>query len=129
MFIKESTTSIKVYFIIISILGGYSGLTWMFDGVNPLQKILAVLGILLGLCFFLSAVRLETFLSRNIEFIFFILVASGVFLGLKLLFNIFTGFRFFALLQFAVGVAIFRYLHKNVKRLSIEGEKKGNEKK
>lgn len=125
MLMKESTASIKVYFIIISILGGYSGLTWMFDGVNPFQKILAVLGILLALCFFLSAVRLETFLSRNIEFILFVLVASGVFLGFKLLFDIFTGFRFFALLQFVVGVTIFRYLHKNVKRLSLEKELKG----
>ena len=125
MLIKESTTSIRVYFIIISILGGYSGLTWLLDGVTPLQKILAVLGILLGLCFFLSAVRLETFLSRNIEFIFFVLVASGVFLGLKLLFNIFTGFSLFVLLQFVVGVTIFRYLHKSVKRLSLEKELKG----
>jgi hypothetical protein len=120
MLIKESTTSIKVYFIVISILGGYSGLTLMFDEGNPLQKILAVLGILLALCFFVSAVRLETFLSRNIEFIFFVLVASGVFLGIKLLYDIFTGFRFFVLLQFVVGVMIFRYLYKNVKCLSNE---------
>lgn len=120
MLIKESTTSIKVYFIIISILGGYSSLTLMLDGVNTLQKILAVLGFLLAMGFFVSAVRLETFLSKNVEFIFFVLVASGVFLGIKLLFDIFTGFRFFVLLQFAVGVMIFWYLHKNVTRLSNE---------
>jgi hypothetical protein len=122
MLIKENTTSIKVYFIVISILGGYSNLTLIFDGVNPLQKILAVFGILLALCFFVSAVRLETFLSRNIEFIFFVLVTSGVFLGIKLLYDIFTGFRFFVLLQFVVGVMIFWYLHKNVRRLSQEKE-------
>jgi hypothetical protein len=123
MLIKESTTSIKVYFIIISILGGYSSLTLILDGVNLLQKILAVLGILLALGFLVSAARLETFLSRNIEFIFFVLTASGVFLGLKLLLYVFTGFKFFVLLQFVLGVTIFWYLHKNVKRLSIEGEK------
>lgn len=121
---KEGVGSLSVYFILISILIGYTHFRPILAGDNLREEIFGILGILLALCFFFIGVKLKSFISGNVEFIFFIFVIAVIFFAIKSIFAILTGSDVLTFLQPIIGALVFWYLFTNIKRLAQEEQNK-----
>ncbi|MBS2040392.1 hypothetical protein JST97_35720 [bacterium] len=129
---KESTGSLRAFFIVIGLLGMIGGGLGML-GVLVLLAAKPVWGVLLGACvvinlalslaYFYCGVKLPELLKTNVGFVLKVLYASLTMTGVGTLVNIVLGlFTVGGLLPTLISVLISIYLINSVKRLSLQRE-------
>lgn len=132
---KESVRSLQAYFIVVSLLAGYSNATTLIDENQPfmLLKILAAVGLAFAVAFLVAGLTLKKVLVTASGSLLLLVVCQGIFtlvktaLALWLVYDIvgsamFEMIGWMPLLWPGLTVLICVYLFASVKRLAREAK-------
>jgi hypothetical protein len=119
---KETLTSLRAYFGVVSLLGLYgNGMVLTHSAANTLGPVLGLIGLAFSIAYLLIAIR--QLLARSPQVVTSTLWASLGFLGLNFLLSLVTGFQIGELIRAAIGTLIILYLLANTKRLATEAKR------
>lgn len=110
---KESKKSLKIYFIIVGILGALSGINLLIIYPEFLIKVFGIVTIVLAIMFLYYGIKLYDYLQNSPKtLINFVVIALAIQAVLRLL-----GGEFF----YVIGIVLLGwYLVQNIKRLSTQ---------
>jgi len=113
-FMKESVKSLKWYFIIVALLGGYNTLYYFANSQGNIILIIScIIAALFSIAWFYIGISLDKLIIKSSSMIIKVLLLSGVYLTLTCLLSL-------NIIGLVGGLLITWYLFKNIKRLSLE---------
>ena len=126
MFMKESVTSLRVYFILIALLSGFVNGNMLLAGSqgNIVIIIFSIIGLGFAVAYFYIGIALRKLITQSPNIIRGVILTSMGFLLLSFLLSLLGGVQDIMVAQLIIGILITWYLLNNVTRLSSEDQSK-----
>ncbi len=122
---KETVGSLKVYFIVVSILGIAGSLAALgASQANLLFLVTGLVGLTFSVAYLYIGVTFRKLLVESPKMIENMLLASMAYQAITFLFSLFNGFQTGLVIQLTIAILILWYLLANVRRLSKEMKSK-----
>lgn len=122
-FLKETPGSMRVYLVVIGLLGAAFGLLGAISSVvGPVWRVIFLVSLAMSVAYVVVGFSLKSLLSANPDRIEQVLIAGAVWFTLVRVAAVLFEGSFGALVDIPVGVIITVYLLKQVRRLAEGGQ-------
>lgn len=122
---KETAGSLKVYFIVVSVLGIAGSLTVLgASQVNPLFLVIGLIGLAFSIAYLYIGITFRKLIVESPKLIENMLLASMAYQVITVLLSSLNGFQTGLIIRLAIAILILWYLLANVRRLSREMKSK-----
>ena len=118
---KETVGSLKVYFIVVSVLGIAGSLAALgASQANLLFLVTGLVGLAFSVAYLYIGITFRKLLVESPKMIENMLLASMAYQVITFLFGLFNGFQTGLIIRLAIAILILWYLLANIRRLTKE---------